>query len=222
MIILEAKQLEKEFPLDGETVPVLRGIDVEIEQGTFVSIVGQSGSGKSTLLYTLSGLERPTRGTVKFGETDLPSIPDAEMSRLRRRQFGFIFQFYNLIPTLTVEENVALPLELDGMRSKQYRNRVRAVLEQVGMAEKSKHLPYQLSGGQQQRVAIARALVIEPAILFADEPTGNLDSQTGEGILNLLRDLCRRYNKTVVMVTHDRQAAASSDQLICLKDGAIV
>lgn len=222
MTILEAKQVEKDFPMGTDTVTVLRGINVAVQEGSFVSIVGQSGSGKSTLLYTLSGLEKPTKGKVTFGETELSALSDAEMSRLRRRQFGFVFQFYNLIPTLTVEENVALPLELDGLRPKQYRDRVRIVLEQVGLAEKAGQLPYQLSGGQQQRVAIARALAIDPAILFADEPTGNLDSQTGEEILNLMQNLCRKLNKTVVMVTHDMKAAESADRTIRLKDGAVV
>ncbi|MEO3947852.1 ABC transporter ATP-binding protein [Gorillibacterium sp. CAU 1737] len=222
MIILEGKKLEKSFELDGGMVPVLRGVDVAIEKGSFVSIVGPSGSGKSTLLYVLSGLENSTHGEVRFEGSPLSSLGDAAMSKLRRTRFGFVFQFYNLVPTLTVEENIALPLELGNIRAKAYRDRVSELLEQVELTDKRKQFPYQLSGGQQQRVALARALAIDPAILFADEPTGNLDTRTGEEILRLLQTLSRERGMTVLMVTHDAHAASFGDRTIRLSDGRII
>jgi len=183
--------------------------------------MGPSGSGKSTLLYVLSGLEKPTSGSIFFKGEDLTLLNDDKLSKLRRREFGFIFQFYNLIPNLNVEENITLPLEFEGINRKEYNSNIDKILERVGLIEKKQNFPYQLSGGQQQRVAIARALIIDPKIIFADEPTGNLDSKAGEEILKLLYNLSKENNKTVLMVTHDNYAASFSDRIIKIKDGVI-
>ncbi len=222
MVILKANSIYKEFNIDGNVIKVLNGINVEIQNGKFVSIMGQSGSGKSTLLYVLSALEKPTSGNVYFDGKDILILNDSQISKVRRCEFGFVFQFYNLIPTLTVEENITLPLELDGVNKKTYKENLTDILNKVGLIEKRNNFPYQLSGGQQQRVAIARALITNPKIIFADEPTGNLDSKTGEEILNLLKLLSEKEGKTILMVTHDNSAASFSDQVINIRDGMII
>ncbi|MFV9566860.1 ABC transporter ATP-binding protein [Thermoanaerobacter mathranii] len=221
MVILKTEKLFKEYNVEGNVTKVLNGIDLEINEGEFVSIMGPSGSGKSTLLYVLSGLEKPTSGSIFFKGEDLTLLNDDKLSKMRRREFGFIFQFYNLIPNLNVEENITLPLELEGIKRKEYKRKVDDILEKIGLTEKRQNFPYQLSGGQQQRVAIARALIIDPKIIFADEPTGNLDSKAGEEILKLLYNLSKENNKTVLMVTHDNYAASFSDRIIKIKDGVI-
>jgi putative ABC transport system ATP-binding protein len=181
--------------------------------------MGPSGSGKSTLMHLLAGLDVPTGGRVAIAGRDLGSLSDRDLTRLRREQVGFVFQAFNLVPTLSVEENVALPLALAGRRPDS--DRMAALLAEVGLADRRRHRPAELSGGQQQRAAVARALITRPAVLFADEPTGNLDSRTGEEILGLLRDAVRTHDQTTVMVTHDPRAAATADRIVFLADGEI-
>ena len=205
---------------DGDTaVDALRGIDIEVPRGQFVAVMGPSGSGKSTLMHLLAGLDVPTEGTVYIDGEDLAGLSDDQLAKLRRTSVGFIFQSFNLVPTLTAEENVVLPLELAG-------ERVDAawldlVLDRVGLAPRRSHKPSELSGGQQQRVAVARALVTGPSVLFADEPTGNLDSRSGADVLGLLRDAVDAEGQTIVMVTHDPRAAAFADRVVFLADGAV-
>jgi putative ABC transport system ATP-binding protein len=182
--------------------------------------MGPSGSGKSTLMHVLAGLDKPTSGTVTIAGTEITTLDDARLTRLRRDHIGFVFQFFNLLPMLTAEENVVLPLSIAG--EKPDRAWLEELLSKTGLADRRKHRPAELSGGQQQRVAIARALVTRPTILFADEPTGNLDSKTGGEILDLLRDSARDYNQTIVMVTHEARAAAIADRILFLADGLIV
>ena len=202
-------------------VEALRGIDLKVEQGEFLAIMGPSGSGKSTLLHMLGGVDRPTSGQVLLQGTDLTVLSDDQRTILRRQRIGFIFQSFNLLPTLNAEENVSLPLELDGTPTRKAQVRADAVLEMVGMLPRRTHLPSKLSGGEQQRVAIARALVIEPALLLADEPTGNLDTANGRQVTTLLRRLVNQQQQTIVMVTHDPDVAAHADRLVCLRDGLI-
>ncbi|MBT2146027.1 ABC transporter ATP-binding protein [Clostridioides difficile] len=191
-------------------------------KGEFVSIMGQSGSGKSTLLYILGGLDTPTSGKVYMNGADISHFNDEKMSIIRRRNIGFVFQFYNLIPNLNVEENIMLPLLLDGKNLKDYKNQLDEILYIVGLTDRRKHTPRELSGGQQQRVAIARALIGKPEILFADEPTGNLDSKTGIEIIDLLDKINRDNGQTIIMVTHSPEAAKSSSRTITVSDGLIV
>ena len=206
---------------DGETaVDALDGVSLSISAGELVAIMGPSGSGKSTLMHILAGLDRPTSGQVWIDGTDIAGLGDTALTKLRRRHVGFIFQFFNLLPMLTAEENVVLPLELAGRpRDRQW---VAELIESVGLADRRRHRPSELSGGQQQRVAIARALVARPTVVFADEPTGNLDSTTSSEILALLRDSVTAYGQTTVMVTHDPRAAAIADRIFFLADGRIV
>lgn len=222
MTILKAENLYKEFNYEGNICRVINGMNLTVEEGQFLSIMGQSGSGKSTLLYLLSGLQKPTSGRVVLENQDLSTLNDRTISLLRRRKLGFVFQFYNLLPTLTVEENITLPLELDGVKKKEFTKSLNYILEVIGLEDKRSCYPYQLSGGQQQRTAIGRALITNPKIIFADEPTGNLDSKTGEEVLQLLRQLSKEKGKTILMVTHDSQAASFSDNIINIKDGIIV
>ncbi|HST83947.1 MAG TPA: ABC transporter ATP-binding protein [Kineosporiaceae bacterium] len=210
-------------------VDALRGVSVTFDRGTFTAVMGPSGSGKSTLLQCAAGLDRPTGGTVTVGGTDLGHLDEAALSRLRRDRIGFVFQEFNLLQSLTAAQNVALPLRLAGRRAVSRRpgvellgDRVLAELARVGLADRAGHRPAQLSGGQQQRVAIARALVTAPDVVFADEPTGALDSRTGREILDLLRDLVDGTGQTVVMVTHDPRAAARADRVVFLADGRLV
>jgi len=206
---------------EGETaVHALRGITLDVESGMLTAVMGPSGSGKSTLMHLLAALDRPTSGYVTIAGTRLGQLSDTEVTLLRREHIGFIFQFFNLLPMLTAEENVMLPLSLAG--TKPDRDFFEDLLDKVGLKDRRSHRPSELSGGQQQRVAIARALVSRPTVVFADEPTGNLDSRTGAEILELLRSSVEDYGQTLVMVTHDARAAATADRILFLADGEIV
>jgi putative ABC transport system ATP-binding protein len=222
MPAIEGQSLRKTYHTGEVDVEVLRGVDLEVGRGEFVAIMGPSGSGKSTLLHLLGGIDVPTSGRVLLDGEDLSTLDDDGRTLLRRRRLGFIFQTFNLLPTLTAEENVALPLELDGVPSPEARERAQAVLEQVGMSHRREHVPGKLSGGEQQRVAVARALAIEPLVLLADEPTGNLDSANGRQVTALLRGLADEFQQTIVMVTHDSAVAAAADRLVQLRDGLVV
>ena len=221
-IAVEGKHITKDFRLGAETTRVLKDISLQVMQGEFVSVMGPSGSGKSTLLYILGGLDTPTRGHVLLDGMDISRFGDEKMSRIRRQKIGFVFQFYNLIPNLNVEENIMLPLLLDGKKACGYKKELDRILEVVGLSDRRRHTPRELSGGQQQRVAIARALIGSPEILFADEPTGNLDSKTGTEIMDLLREINKNIGQTIIMVTHSPEAAKSSSRVITVKDGVIV
>jgi putative ABC transport system ATP-binding protein len=222
MPILQTKSLSKAYPMGEVTVDALRKVNFEVAQGEFVAIMGPSGSGKSTLLHLLGGLDNPTDGEVMLGDNILTHLSDDEITLVRRRKVGFIFQFFNLLPTLSAAENIALPLLLDGKNIQEYTALINDLLTLVGLSDRRDHKPDQLSGGQQQRVAIARAFVNEPKIVLADEPTGNLDSKSGTKVLELLRDACKTFRTTVVMVTHDPRAASYADRVVFLKDGQIV
>jgi putative ABC transport system ATP-binding protein len=219
--MMELQEVAKSYPQGRRVVHALRGVSLKISAGEFVSIVGPSGSGKSTLMHLLGALDVPTSGRVWFDGRDLETMSDGERSLLRRNRIGFIFQFFNLLPTLTAVENVSLPLMLGGAPRKQSRDKALAGLHQVGLAERAGHFPEELSGGEMQRVAIARALVAEPEAILCDEPTGNLDSVTSKEILTLLRGLPEAGRRSVVMVTHDPQAAQYGDRLITIRDGLI-
>ncbi|VIF62469.1 ABC transporter ATP-binding protein [Clostridioides difficile] len=221
-LAVEAKNIIKEYKIGNTTTRVLKEVSLQVMKGEFVSIMGQSGSGKSTLLYILGGLDTPTSGKVYMNGADISHFNDDKMSVIRRRNIGFVFQFYNLIPNLNVEENITLPLLLDGKNLKDYKNQLDEILYIVGLTDRRKHTPRELSGGQQQRVAIARALIGKPEILFADEPTGNLDSKTGIEIINLLDKINRDNGQTIIMVTHSPEAAKSSSRTITVSDGLIV
>lgn len=221
MPILETRDVSKSYGSGDAAVAALRGVSTTINAGEFVAIMGPSGSGKSTLLTILGGVEIPTAGQVLMEDADIAQLSDDERTKLRRRRIGFIFQSFNLLPNLSAAENVALPLELDGKsRSESLKIAVDA-LAMVEMGHREKHLPAQLSGGEQQRVAIARALAINPAILLADEPTGNLDSRQSDRVTRLLIDLVTQRNHTIVMVTHDSSVAAVAGRIIKIRDGAI-
>jgi len=206
---------------EGEAaVDALRGVSLDVPAGQFTAIMGPSGSGKSTLMHLLAGLDRPTTGSVYVGTQDISTMSDKALTRLRRRHIGFVFQSFNLLPTLSAEENVLLPLTIAGRKVP--RETIDALLQRVGLSERRRHRPSELSGGQQQRVAIARALISEPTVLFADEPTGNLDSNAGAMVLDLLREAVDVDGQTTVMVTHDPLAAARADRVLFLADGRIV
>ena len=220
--VVEGRNITKEYRMGNAVTRVLNGMSIQITQGEFVSIMGPSGSGKSTLLYILGGLDDPTGGSVFMGGEDISKFDDYRKSVMRRRSIGFVFQFYNLIPNLNVEENILLPVLLDGKNAKDYKKQLNSILDIVGLTDRRKHTPRELSGGQQQRVAIARALINKPDIIFADEPTGNLDSKTGTEIMKLLQEINRESNKTIIMVTHSAAAAAYSNRVVSVKDGMIV
>jgi putative ABC transport system ATP-binding protein len=200
-------------------VDALRGVSLAVPSGQFAAIMGPSGSGKSTLMHILAGLDQPTAGAVEIGGQEITTMGDKELTLLRRRQIGFVFQAFNLVPTLTAEENIVLPLAIAGRKTES--SWVDAVIERVGLGDRRRHRPAELSGGQQQRVAVARALASEPTVLFADEPTGNLDSRSGAEVLELLGEAAREYGQTIVMVTHDQRAAAGADRVIHLADGEV-
>lgn len=221
MHVLEARGLKKVYGEGEARVDALRGVDLAVAPGEMVAIMGPSGSGKSTLLALLGGVEVPTEGHVLLEGVDLASLSDDERTLLRRRRIGFVFQSFNLLPILTALENVALPLELDGVSSAEARARALDMLALVGMESRHHHLPSHLSGGEQQRVAVARALVIQPAILLADEPTGNLDSVNGQRLTALLRRLVDEHRQTIVMVTHDLEVASHADRIIHIRDGQV-
>jgi len=219
--IIEAKGLNKTFKLGSLDVEVLKDISLTIDSGEFVSIMGPSGSGKSTLLYLIGGLDKPTSGSVKIKGRELSDMKDKEQSIMRRRDIGFVFQFYNLIPNLNVEENVMLPLLLDGKKLKNYRDKLDEILDVVGLSDRRSHTPRELSGGQQQRVAIARALINEPDIILADEPIGNLDTKTGTEVMELLQRINKEKGKTIVQVTHSKEAAEYGNRVINVRDGKV-
>ncbi len=219
--VIETNHLCKSYDLGSEKVEILKDINLTVEKGSFNSIMGPSGSGKSTLLYLIGGLDKPTTGTIKINGKELSTMKDQAESEMRRRDIGFVFQFYNLIPNLNVEENIMLPILLDGKKMKDYREDLEEILRIVGLTERRRHTPRELSGGQQQRVAIARALINKPDIIFADEPIGNLDSKTGKEIMELLQVINQTQGKTIVQVTHSREAADYGTHLIMVKDGCI-
>jgi len=220
--MISLREVEKRFRLGESEVRALDRVSLDIDRGEFVSVVGPSGSGKSTLLHLMGGLDQPTSGDIRIDGVSLAQMSDDEITIFRRRQIGVVFQFFNLLPTLSAEENVALPLMLDGKPRRQIEPKVAAALERVGLAHRRRHRPDELSGGEMQRVAIARALVIEPTLILADEPTGNLDSATGEQILALICDAHRERGTTVVMVTHDLKAAAVGTRRVQMRDGCVV
>jgi putative ABC transport system ATP-binding protein len=219
--MIELQDVSKDFG-DGKVVHALCEIDLRIEKGERVAVMGPSGSGKSTMLNLICGLDEPSRGNVRIDGTDLTRLNDDDRTRLRREKIGMVFQTFNLLPTLTALENVALPLRLQGKSRSEADARSKEMLARVGLADRALHLPDKMSGGERQRVAIARALIFNPPVLLADEPTGNLDSQTGEEILTLLDQLHAELNTTVVLVTHNKEAAAHCDRILRLRDGRIV
>ncbi len=221
MQVLEAKAIRKQYKMGSHSVDALAGVDFLVEQGEFVAIMGPSGSGKSTLLHLIGGLDKATEGEVTIAGQPLSLLKDTQITLLRRRNVGFVFQFFNLLPTLTAEENITLPLLIDGKNLRKYQERLTALLDLIGLTDRRSHKPEQLSGGEQQRVALARALITEPAIVLADEPTGNLDSKTGTTIMELLRRSCDELGQTVIVVTHDPRAAAYADRVVFLRDGLI-
>ena len=220
MTVLETKDLKKYYGRGDTLVKALDGVSLRVEDGEFVAIVGTSGSGKSTLLHMLGGLDRPDSGSVTVAGKEIFSLKDEALTIFRRRKIGFVFQSYNLVPVLTAYENIVLPIQLDGGRvDKAY---VKEVISTLGLAKKLDNLPSQLSGGQPQRVAIARALASKPAILLADEPTGNLDSRTSQDVLSLMKVTGRRFAQTMVMITHNEEIAQLADRIVRIEDGRIV
>jgi putative ABC transport system ATP-binding protein len=217
---VSAVDVTRRYGRDDSAVDALAGVSIDVPVGQFTAVMGASGSGKSTLMHILAGLDQPTEGSVTIAGLEISSMSDGELTRLRRRHIGFVFQFFNLLPMLTAEENIVLPLSIAGERPD--RAWVEELLDTVGIADRRTHRPAELSGGQHQRVAIARALVTEPTVLFADEPTGNLDSNTSRDVLELLRNSVDELGQTIVMVTHDPQAAAQADRILFLADGRIV
>ena len=214
MAILQTRDLKKYYGAGEAQVKALDGVNLSVEEGEFVSIVGTSGSGKSTLLHMLGGLDRPSSGSVLVGGKDIFSLKDDELTIFRRRKIGFVFQSYNLVPVLNVYENIVLPIELDGTQVDQ-------VIATLGLSDRLTRLPSQLSGGQQQRVAIARALAAKPAIVLADEPTGNLDSKTSQDVLGLIKITSRKFGQTIVMITHNDEIAQLADRIVRIEDGRI-
>ena len=220
MTVLETRDLKKYYGAGDTLVKALDGVDLQVENGEFVAIVGTSGSGKSTLLHILGGLDRPTGGSVLVDGKDIFSLKDEELTIFRRRKIGFVFQAYNLVPVLSAYENIILPIQLDGGRvDKDYVGRV---IEALGLEQRLNSLPSQLSGGQQQRVAIARALAAKPAIILADEPTGNLDSKTSQDVLSLMKTTSQKFAQTMVMITHNEEIAQTADRIVRIEDGRIV
>ncbi len=220
MKILETQNLKKIYGTGETAVHALDGVNLVVENGEFVSIVGTSGSGKSTLLHMLGGLDRPTEGKVIVDGNDIFKLKDEALTIFRRRKIGFVFQSYNLVPVLSVYENIVLPIQLDG--SKIDEDYINEVIETLGLSSKLQNLPNQLSGGQQQRVAIARAIASKPAIILADEPTGNLDSKTSQDVLSLLKITSQKFSQTIVMITHNEEIAQLADRIIRIEDGLIV
>ena len=219
MAVLVAENLHKKYILGKQEVDALAGVDFVVDEGEFVAIMGPSGSGKSTLLHLIGGLDKPSDGEITLAGRPLSVLHDKQLTLLRRRNVGFVFQFFNLLPTLTAEENITLPLLIDGKNLNKNKARLDSLLDLIGLAERRRHKPEQLSGGEQQRVALARALITEPAIVLADEPTGNLDTKTGTTIMELLRRSCDELTQTIIVVTHDPRAASYADRVVFLRDG---
>ena len=221
-ILVEAREVVRVYGEGGVERPVLRNVDLQIEGGECIALLGRSGSGKSTLLNLLAGIDTPDEGEILIREQCINRLPDRERTLFRRRHIGFVYQLFNLISTLTVEENIGLPLELNGMGETQISEKVAQLLGEIGLADRSGAFPDRLSGGEQQRVAVARALIHEPALILADEPTGNLDAETGRLVLDLLTDLSRRYGRTLIIVTHSLAVARAADRVVTLKDGVLI
>lgn len=222
MGIIEVKDVCKVFGSKENSNTVLDNVSLNIEKGEFVSLMGESGSGKSTLLYLIGGLDKPTSGNIFIDGKDINVIKEKELAVLRRKDIGFVFQFYNLVQNLTVEENIMLPVIMDGRKEKDYKERLEEILDIVGLKEKRKSLPNQLSGGQQQRVSIARAIILSPEVILADEPIGNLDSKSGEDVMNLFKTINKEEGITILQVTHSEESAKYGNRIIRLKDGKIV
>lgn len=222
MSIIKVSNLSKEFGEKENLNKVLDNITFEIQKGEFVSLMGESGSGKSTLLYLIGGLDNPTNGAVLINEKDISKLKEKEIAKLRRKDIGFVFQFYNLVQNLTVEENIMLPVIMDGKKEKDYKERLNKILKIIGLESKRKSLPSQLSGGQQQRVSIARAIILSPSIILADEPIGNLDSKSGKEVMQLFKTINEEEGITILQVTHSEEAAKYGKRIIRLKDGKII
>ena len=220
MAVLEVKELTKKYGQGESEVIALDHVSFSVERGEFVAIIGASGSGKSTLMNLIGGIDVPTSGSVKIDGNEISKMKEDELAIFRRRNLGIIYQFYNLIPTLTAEENIALPWKLDGRREN--RKRLEEILQMLGLEQRAKHLPGQMSGGQQQRVSIGRAFINEPAFILADEPTGNLDSKTSREIIDILKLTNQKYNQTLLLVTHDEKIALQADRIITFGDGKII
>ena len=218
--IINVENVYKDF--QNGKIKVLKGVNLEIKAGEFVSLMGASGSGKSTLLYLIGGLDKPSDGIIKIDNKNISKLNDTKISKLRRKEIGFIFQFYNLVQNLTVEENILLPVIMDGQKKKKYEKKLNELLEIVGLSEKKNALPSELSGGEQQRVAIARAVIMDPKIILADEATGNLDSKTGQDIMELFKKINKEKGITILQVTHSEEIANYGDRIIYLKDGQII
>jgi len=221
MSVLEATNLKKIYEIGKQNVHALDGVSLQVEEGEFIAVMGPSGSGKSTLLHLLGGLDQPSGGDITLAGIKVSLLSDQEATLLRRRNIGFVFQFYNLLPTLSAKENILLPLIIDGKKPKEYEKRLQELLTRVGLSDRADHRPSELSGGEQQRVSLARALITQPKVLLADEPTGNLDSRTGNQVMELLGELSRELHQTIIMVTHDPKAAAHADRVVFLQDGRI-
>ena len=222
MALIELRDVTKSYRRDTMDIPVLEGVSITVPEGDFLGLMGPSGSGKSTLLNLLAGIDRPTRGSVRIGDTEISRLPERALAGWRARHIGFIFQLYNLIPVLTAFENVELPLLLTNLSKKDRRDHVMTALNIVALADRASHYPRQLSGGQEQRVAIARAIVTDPTLLLADEPTGDLDAKAAGEVLTLLQRLNREFKKTIVMVTHDPHAAERASRILHLEKGTLV
>ncbi|MFN8527346.1 MAG: ABC transporter ATP-binding protein [Anaerolineae bacterium] len=222
MSIVHTDSLTKVYGDSSHPIHAVDGVSLAVEEGEFVAVMGPSGSGKSTLLYLIGGLEKPSSGKVWLRESDISAMDDNALSRLRRESLGFVFQFFNLVPVLTAAENVAIPLILDGVPRAEALKRAGEALTRVGLSDRTTHLPSQLSGGQQQRAALARALVAKPAVVLADEPTGNLDSRSSDEVVQMLRQTVDQYHQTMILVTHDPRVAAYADRIVFLKDGKVV
>lgn len=220
MTILQVKDLVKTYGKDNTTVMALNGVSFSVEKGEFVAVVGASGSGKSTLMHLIGGVDRPTSGSVVVDGVEIFKLNESELAIFRRRKIGIIYQFYNLIPTLTVQENIMLPCLLDNRKPDP--DKLRTILETIGLTDRAKHLPNELSGGQQQRAAVGRALINNPALILADEPTGNLDSKSSREVIDLLKRSNQQYNQTLLVITHDEKIARQADRVITISDGQIV